>query len=110
MPKIKVRFRTYKSVPFAIEQFTGVQYRCRVCNRVFQDKKEFEAHLQTEAAQKAPVKVSPKVPKPGQMTTEKLLYTLDIHDHLHRDFLHLKDNIAFDPQPLKSNTHKNKGD
>ncbi len=110
MPKIKVRFRTFKNIPFAIEQFTGVQYRCRVCNRVFTDKKLFEAHLRSETKGKASARVSPKAPRPGQMTNEKLLYIIDIHDHLHRDFLHLKEDIAFDPQPLKSHTHKNKGD
>ena len=110
MPKIKVRFRTFKNIPFAIEQFTGVQYRCRVCNRVFTDKKLFEAHLRSEAQRKTSAEVSAKAPRPGQMTTEKLLYTVDIHDHLHRDYLRLKDDIAFDAQALKSTTHKNKGD
>ena len=109
MPKIKARFRTYKNIPFAIEQFSGVQYRCRVCNQVFLDKKSFEKHLQQEAHKQSKPAVSSKAPVLGQSTTAKLLYTIDIHDHLHRDYLHLKDNIKFDPQPADQNI-SNKGD
>jgi len=49
MPKIKARFRKHKNIPFAIEQLTGVQYRCRVCNHVFLDKNEFVTHLEQES-------------------------------------------------------------
>ncbi len=106
MPKIKARFRTFKGIPFAVEQFIGVQYRCRVCNRVFIDKKEFEAHLLLESQKGGEVNISPKAPLAGQNISAKALYVIDIHDHLKRDYLHLKDEIQFDPEPSGETTTK----
>ncbi len=39
------KFRIRKGVPFAAERFSGVQYRCRVCNRMFLEKEELDIRL-----------------------------------------------------------------
>ncbi|NOX89276.1 MAG: hypothetical protein GXO77_09625 [Calditrichaeota bacterium] len=98
MPKIKARFRKYHGIPFSIEQFTGVQYRCRVCNNIFLDKKEFTQHLQSELKQKSSPKISKKCPKPNQNITARVLYVIDIHDLIHRDYLKLPDGVTYDSE------------
>ncbi len=110
MPRVKVRFRKYKDIPFAVEQFTGVQYRCRLCNRIFLDKKELQAHLQWEANKGDKPAVSGKAPVPGQNITAKLLYTIDIHDHIRGQYLQTKDDITFDPYLADQNQPHKKGE
>ncbi len=110
MPIIKARFRKYKDIPFAVEQFSGVQYRCRLCNRVFLNKKELQTHLQWEANKGGKSKVSGKAPVPGQNTTAKLLYSIDIHDHIRGEYLQTKNDISFDPYWADRNQPHKKGE
>jgi uncharacterized C2H2 Zn-finger protein len=44
-PALKVKFRKRKGVPFAVERLSGVQYRCRACNKLFLEKDELDRHL-----------------------------------------------------------------
>ncbi|MCD6375129.1 MAG: hypothetical protein J7L94_06345 [Caldisericaceae bacterium] len=96
MPKIKARFRKYKNIPFAIEQLTGVQYRCRVCNRIFLNKNEFVAHLERESKKQGPLPLCKKCPSLNETIEVRVLYSKDIHDHMRKDFLKLKDDITYD--------------
>ena len=99
MPKIDVRFRKYKEVPFSIEKLSGVQYRCRMCNRVFLDKKTLMAHLETEAQQNESPTVHSEAPQIGQAVRVSVLYTQDVRDVLHKEFLKLAPNVTFDAEP-----------
>lgn len=99
MPKIKARFRKYRGVPFAIEQFTGTQYRCRACNRVFLKKSEFEKHLQREADDGAIAVLSRDCPQVGENTKASVLYTRDFYDEMRQDFLKLPEGESYDGNP-----------
>lgn len=99
MPKIKARFRKYRGVPFAIEQFTGTQYRCRACNRLFLKKGEFEKHLQREAETGAAVLPSEDCPQVGENTKATVLYTRDFYDEMRQDFLKLPEGESYDGNP-----------
>ncbi|MDZ7290309.1 MAG: hypothetical protein ONB44_08520 [candidate division KSB1 bacterium] len=99
MPKIKARFRKYRGVPFAIEHFTGTQYRCRVCNRVFLKKGEFEKHLQHEAASEIAINPSQECPKVGENTKATVLYIRDFYDEMRQDFLKLPEGEVYDDDP-----------
>lgn len=98
MPKVKARFRKYCGVPFAIEHFTGTQYRCRACNRVFLKKNEFEKHLLSEAKNGAKG-VAKDCPRVHDMTQAKVLYTRDFYDEMRQDFLKLPAGVEYDQDP-----------
>ena len=99
MPKIKARFRKHRGVPFAIEQFTGTQYRCRACNRVFLKKREFENHLQREAENDTAKSPSKDCPQVGRNTHATVLYTKDFYDEMRQSFLQLPEGEAYDQDP-----------
>jgi hypothetical protein len=99
MPKIKARFRKYRGVPFAIEQFTGTQYRCRACNDVFLKKAEFEKHLKREAENGATATPSKDCPRLGENTKATVLYTRDFYDEMRQDFLKLPEDEVYDDDP-----------
>ena len=65
VPKIHVRFRKRMGVPYAIEQFSGKQFRCRHCNTVFFTERELDAHVRSTLSKKpgARLKLSPAVPQ-----------------------------------------------
>jgi hypothetical protein len=99
MPKIKARFRKYRGVPFAIEQFTGTQYRCRACNRVFLKKAEFEKHLQREADSDIAKQPSKDCPRVRENTHANVLYTRDFYDEMRQNFLQLPEGEVYDDDP-----------
>lgn len=99
MPKVKAQFRRYKDIPFSIEKLSGVQYRCRVCNKIFLEKKELMSHLESERQNPNKSIAHPERPKPGQMVIVSALYTQDVQDLLRNEFLKLAQNVTFDPDP-----------
>jgi len=99
MPKIKARFRRYHGVPFAIEQFTGTQYRCRACNQIYLKKTEFENHLRREAKNATGQKALKKCPQVDTTIQAKVLYSRNFYDTTRRDFLHLQEGVTYDPDP-----------
>jgi len=99
VPKIKARFRKYQGVPFAIEQFTGTQYRCRACNSVFLHQGEFERHLRHEAKNQTAMRAAKDCPRIDHNTQATVLYTRDVYDQMRKDFLRLPEGVTYDPEP-----------
>lgn len=99
MPKIKARFRKYRGVPYVIEQFTGTQYRCRACNRLFLKKGELEKHLRHEAESGTAKPPSKDCPRVGENTKASVFYTRDIYDEMRQKFLSLPEDETYDADP-----------
>ena len=99
MAKIKARFRKYRGVPFAIEQFSGTQYRCRACNQVFLKKREFEKHVVREAENGDAKRPSSDCPQVGDNAHASVLYTRNIYDEMRQEFLSLSEGETYDADP-----------
>lgn len=78
IPQIKSRFRKRSGVPYAVERFTGVQYRCRVCNTVFYNELKFEMHMNAEAKVHQSKSVDKKCPKLNETVTALVYYAEDV--------------------------------
>jgi uncharacterized C2H2 Zn-finger protein len=98
MPKISAKFRRLKGMPYAIEQFSGKQFRCRHCNQVFGDEKQLDRHLEYVGKTKrsGTVAVDPHAPQLNQMLELKIGYMYDINDCMRRQYLKLKKNEVYD--------------
>jgi hypothetical protein len=98
MPRINVKFRRRNGVPYAIEQFTGKQFRCRHCNKVFWEARDFDRHLEYagKAKKTGILAVDSDAPQLNQMLELKIGYVYDITDCMGRQYLKLKKNEVYD--------------
>lgn len=98
VPRIHAKFRKRKGVPYAIEQLSGRQFRCRHCNEVFIYEKELESHVRQvlKSKPKSSIGVSPDVPELSSTTETRVLYTYDIMDKMKRQWLKMKSGDEYD--------------
>ncbi len=98
VPKIHAKFRRRHGVPYAIEQLTGKQFRCRHCNQVFRREKELDKHIAQllKSTEKGKTRVHPASPAMSFNTDAQVLYTYDINDRLKRQWLKLKKGDLYD--------------
>jgi len=76
VPRICVRRQNRLGVPVAIERFRGRQYRCLVCNTVFYELDELDAHLRREA----PGADAPDVPRFDDPILVRIFYAKDVRE------------------------------
>jgi hypothetical protein len=98
MAKIKARFRRRNGIPYAIETFSGTQYRCRHCNEVFTRKKEIDMHLQHVArlSDGKPTQPDHHVPQLDSNVSVSVIYVYDVADQLKKQWLKLKTTDSYD--------------
>lgn len=98
VPKIHAKFRKRHGIPYAIEQLSGRQYRCRHCNEVFIYEKELEAHIRhvMKSDEKARTRVHTSTPDLSSSVEIRVLYTYDIMDKMKRQWLKLKSGDEYD--------------
>lgn len=98
MPKIKAKFRKRNGIPYAIEIFSGTQYRCRHCNEIFLHAKELDAHLRMVAKERKNKRFEPHRSTPAlhSNVSSTVLYTYDIEDRMKKQWLKLKKNDTYD--------------
>lgn len=87
VPALKVKFRKRKGVPYSVERFSGVQYRCRSCNTVFLEKDELENHLHANVDVHGAGKASAEAPKLNENLLVRVIYIQDIIDSLKREYV-----------------------
>jgi len=98
MPKIKAKFRRRNGIPYAIEIFSGKQFRCRHCNEIFLREKELDLHLKkifiaTDGKHISPHRLSPQFDSNVPST---LIYVYDIEDRMKKQWLKLKKGDVYD--------------
>jgi hypothetical protein len=76
VPRISVRRQNRFGVAVAIERFRGRQYRCLVCNTVFYELDELDAHLRREV----PGADSPDLPRFDYPILVRLFYSKDVRE------------------------------
>jgi uncharacterized C2H2 Zn-finger protein len=98
LPLIHAKFRRRWGVPYAIEQLSGRQFRCRHCDTVFFREKDLDAHIEhvLESKDKSKSRVSPEAPELSTTTDVHVLYTYEISDRLKRQWLKLKRGDVYD--------------
>lgn len=98
LPLIHAKFRKRRGVPYAIEQLSGRQFRCRHCDTVFFREKDLDAHIEhvLESKDKSKSRVSPEAPELSTTTDVHVLYTYEISDRLKRQWLKLKRGDVYD--------------
>jgi hypothetical protein len=98
MPKISAKFRRRKGIPYAIEQFSGKQFRCRHFNKVFLEEKYLDQHLEYVGKEKRTgnITVDRNAPQLNQMLELKIGYMYDITDSVRHQYLKLKKNEVYD--------------
>jgi len=98
VPRIHAKFRRRNGVPYAVEQLSGRQFRCRHCAEVFLSEKELDRHIRRLilTGRGKPEKVSTKAPVLSSSVTVRALYTYDIMDKMKRQWLKLKRNDEYD--------------
>jgi len=98
VPRIHAKFRKRKGVPYAVEQLSGKQFRCRHCNTVLLYEREFDAHVRTlvHSQEKGRTKVKVATPEISSSLNVRVLYTYDIMDKMKKQWLKLKDGDEYD--------------
>lgn len=98
MPKIKAKFRRRYGVPYAVETYSGKQFRCRHCNEIFWREKELDAHIRSVVAEKKgkTVPVHHSAPQLSANLIATLIYTYDIEDRMKKQWLKLKKGDVYD--------------
>ena len=98
LPLIHAKFRKRRGIPYAIEQLSGRQYRCRHCNTVFLREKDMDAHLEQllRSKEKSKSRVSKEAPELSATTDVRVLYTYDLSDRMKRPWLKFKKGDAYD--------------
>jgi hypothetical protein len=98
LPKIHARFRKRYGIPYAIEQLSGKQFRCRHCNEVFFSEKELVCHIASvrDSGVLSKYNVSPASPALSSSISLTVLYTYDILDKMKRKWLKLKPGEIYD--------------
>jgi len=98
VPKIHAKFRKRHGVPYAIEQLSGRQFRCRHCNEIFFSDKELDRHISSvrDAEGKSSRRLSPATPALSSSISVNVLYTYDILDKMKKKWLRLKIGEVYD--------------
>jgi hypothetical protein len=98
VPKIHAKFRRRRGIPYAIEQLSGKQFRCRHCNAVFLTEREVDRHIKNVAAldDTSKAKIDRAAPTLSSNTIVRVFYTYDIADKLKRQWLKLKRGDEYD--------------
>jgi len=98
MPKISAKFRRRKGVPYAIEQFSGKQFRCRHCNKVFWEERDLDQHLEyvSKVKRTGTIAIDHNAPQLNQMLELKIGYVYDITDCMRQQYIKLKKNEVYD--------------
>lgn len=98
LPLIHAKFRKRHGVPYAIEQLSGRQFRCRHCNQVFFQEKQLDAHVKQVLAkrEKGKSRIDASSPTLSSTVDIRVLYTYDIKDKLQRQWLKLKKGDVYD--------------
>lgn len=87
IPALKVKFRKRNGIPFAVERLSGIQYRCRACNKLFLEKEDLDKHLDAKTETHLVAAPSGDVPKLNENILIKAIYIQDIMDSLKRDYV-----------------------
>jgi transcription elongation factor Elf1 len=97
-PKISAKFRKRHDIPYAIEQLSGRQYRCRHCNRVFLSIHEIDRHLNQaiKSAKKSKLIATETAPEINSNINVHLIYCYDLYDKLRNKWLKLKPGDEYD--------------
>jgi len=98
LPLVHAKFRRRRGVPYAIEQLSGRQFRCRHCNEVFFREKDLDAHIEhlLGSKDKSKSRVSSEAPELSTTVDVRVLYTYNISDRLKRQWLKLKKGDSYD--------------
>ncbi len=98
VPRIHAKFRRRHGLPYAVEQLSGRQFRCRHCNQVFIYERELDAHLKHVFRSNDQTKTRVVATAPGLSTSVnvRVLYTYDIMDKMKRQWLKLKSGDEYD--------------
>jgi uncharacterized C2H2 Zn-finger protein len=96
--KIKAKFRRRNGVPYAVETFSGRQFRCRHCNEIFNREKELATHLRIVGAEHHGEQIPPHryTPRLSTSIQATVLYTYDIADRMKKQWLKLKKFETYD--------------
>jgi len=86
VPQIRVKYRTKENVKYAIEQFSGKQFRCLKCNSKFYTDKELFQHI-NKCKSVNPENKHIKLPRINDSVKAILLYTEDVKDDLKQKYL-----------------------
>ena len=76
VPRISVRRQKRFGIAVTIERFRGRQYRCLVCNTVFYELDELDAHARREA----PGPDSPDIPRFDEPILIRTFYSRDVRE------------------------------
>jgi hypothetical protein len=98
LPLLHAKFRRRRGIPYAIEQLSGRQYRCRHCNTIFFREMDLDKHIDQllDLRKKSKPPVSPDAPELSTTTDVRVLYTYDISDRLKRQWLRLRKGDVYD--------------
>lgn len=98
LPKIHAKFRKRYGVPYAIEQLSGRQFRCRHCNEIFFSEKELERHISSvrDTAGTRDRRISPAAPALSSSIVVNVLYTYDLLDKMRKKWLRLRTGEVYD--------------
>ncbi len=98
VPKIKARFRKRKGIPYAIEQLSGKQFRCRHCNAIFVREQDLDSHIKSllQSPKKNVQQSHKSCPALSSSIDVRALYTYDIIDKQKRQWLKLKSGDEYD--------------
>jgi len=77
LPRISVRRQQRFGIPVGIERFRGRQYRCLVCNKVFFELDELDAHVRRD---EAPGPDSANLPRFDEPLLIRIFYTRDVRE------------------------------
>lgn len=98
VPRIHAKYRKRRGVPYAVEQLSGRQYRCRHCNEIFFNEKSLDAHINNVIAadDSAKKRISPACPALSSSVQVSALYTYDLTDKMKKQWLKLRKDDEYD--------------
>jgi hypothetical protein len=98
VPRIHAKYRKRRGVPYAIEQLSGRQYRCRHCNEIFFSEKHLDIHIRNVSSvdDSAKKHVAPACPALSSSVLVSALYTYDLTDKMKKQWLKLKKDDEYD--------------
>lgn len=98
IPRIHAKFRRRNGVPYAVEQLSGRQFRCRHCNQVYLSEKELDHHIRqvVTTGGKKKSTVCREAPELSSSVSLRALYAYDIMDKMKKKWLKLKRGDEYD--------------